>query len=112
MTVTDMTAAPNSFLSIFIPFFLLCDPASLPDHPTKHRLRRIDAEDRNELLAISRDRNVIDDGRNASMREPQGRHGKGHMDTSRRRQDGRPQEKETWRATTGALIVVGNLVEE
>jgi hypothetical protein len=53
---------------LFVPF-LFCYPASLPDHPLT-RLRPIDAGDRNELPAISRDPNVIGGGCNTLMRSP------------------------------------------
>jgi hypothetical protein len=65
-------AAPSNFLSIVRPFFVLLSGV-IAGPPEQRWLRPIDAGNRDELLATSRDRNVIDGSCNAHMRSPYGR---------------------------------------
>jgi hypothetical protein len=66
-----MAAAPSNFLSIVLSLFLFASRHHCRTTQTKHRLRPIDAGNRNELPAIFRDQNVIIGGCNAIMRSPQ-----------------------------------------
>jgi len=59
-----MAAAPSNFLSIVRPFFVL-QSGVIAGPPEQRWLRPIDAGYRNELLAISRDPNVIGGNCNA-----------------------------------------------
>jgi hypothetical protein len=57
---------------LFFPFFAL-QSGIIAGPPKQHRLRPIDADELNELVAISRDPNVIGGNCNALMRSPQAR---------------------------------------